>query len=83
VKIAIVTKLRRHEAFLLNWEVPFEHGAGRISLWISREVPLVFEFDNTRPPALNEKWMNALLQTSLRTGGMVIVREDEASDSSD
>jgi hypothetical protein len=78
VKIALVTKLRRHESFLLNWEIPVEQGAGRMSLWISREIPLAFVFNGSRPPALNERWMEALLHTSQRTGGMVVMSEAEA-----
>lgn len=79
VKIAIVTKLRRHESFLLNWEIPPEHGGGRVSLWISREIPLAFVFLGSRPPSLNEEWMEALLQSSQRTGGMVIMSEEQAA----
>ena len=78
VKIALVTKLRRHESFLLNWQVPADLGGGRISLWISREIPMAFVFASNRPPKLNERWMEALLRSSQRTGGMVIVSEAEA-----
>lgn len=79
VKIALVTKLRRHESFLLNWEIPPEQGGGRISLWISREIPMAFVFAGSRPPTLNEQWMEALLQSSQRTGGMVIMPEEQAA----
>lgn len=78
VKIAVVTKLRRHESFLLNWQVPSEQGGGRISLWISREISLAFVFAETAPPKLNDRWLEALMQTSQRTGGMVVVPEGEA-----
>jgi hypothetical protein len=78
VKIAIVTKLRRHESFLLNWQIPPEQGGGRMSLWISREVPMAFVFSGSRPPKLNDRWMEALLHTSQRTGGMFVMREEEA-----
>lgn len=78
VKMALVTKLRRHESFLLNWQFPAELGGGRISLWISREVPMAFVFSSSRPAKLNERWMEVLLQSSQRTGGMVIVSEQEA-----
>jgi hypothetical protein len=78
VKIAVVTKLRRHESFLLNWQVPTEHGGGRVSLWVSREIPMAFVFAEVTPPKLNERWMEVLLQSSQRTGGMVIVSEVEA-----
>ena len=78
VKIAVVSKLRRHESFLLNWQVPAHQGGGRISIWISREIPLAFVFSDAAPPRLNERWMEVLLQSSQRTGGMVIVSEAEA-----
>src|ERR1700712_147529 len=78
VKIAVVTKLRRHESFLLNWQVPSEQGGGRISLWVSREIPMAFVFPDPVPPKLNEQWMEALLRSSQRTGGMIIVSEAEA-----
>ncbi|WP_374010109.1 hypothetical protein [Leifsonia sp. LS-T14] len=78
VKIAVVTKLRRHESFLLNWQVPSDQGGGRISLWISREIPLAFVFADTTPPKLNERWLEVLMQSSQRTGGMNVVTEADA-----
>ena len=77
VKLAIVAKLRRHESFLLNWDVPVEQGPGRGSLWSSREVPLAFQFSGSRPPAINTQWLEALMHSSQRTGGMVVMAEDE------
>jgi hypothetical protein len=78
VKMAVVSKLRRHESFLLNWQVPHELGGGRVSIWVSREIPLAFVFSDSTPPRLNERWMEVLLQSSQRTGGMTIVSEAEA-----
>ena len=77
VKLAIVTKLLRHESFLLNWTVPAEQGSGRVSLWISRETLLTFRFVGSRPPAINARWVEALTLTSARTGGMQLMAEDE------
>jgi len=77
VKLAIVTKLLRHESFLLNWTVPAEQGSGRVSLWISRETLLTFRFVGSRPPAINVRWVEALTLTSARTGGMQLMAEDE------
>ena len=78
VKLAIVAKLRRHESFLLNWDVPVEQGSGRVSLWISREVPLSFQFNGSRPPTINTRWLEALMHTAHRTGGMQVMSEEEA-----
>ena len=77
VKLAIVAKLHRHESFLLNWTVPVEQGSGRVSIWISRESQLTFRFDGSRPVAINPAWVEALAMTSIRTGGMQLMREDE------
>jgi hypothetical protein len=35
-------------------------------------------FSGSRPPKLNDRWMEALLHTSQRTGGMFVMREEEA-----
>ena len=77
VKLAVVAKLRRHESFLLNWEVPVDQGSGRVSLWISREIPLAVQFAGSRPPSINPQWLEALMHSSQRTGGMVVMAEDE------
>ncbi|MBW8871161.1 MAG: hypothetical protein JF618_02965, partial [Leifsonia sp.] len=60
LKVAIVGKLRRHESFLVNWSVARERGGGRISLWVSREIPLAFVFSGSRPPSLNPAWIECL-----------------------
>ncbi len=77
MKLAIVAKLLRHESFLLNWTIPVEQGSGRMSLWISRETLLSFRFAGGRPPAINARWVEALALTSLRTGGMQLIDEND------
>lgn len=77
MKLAIVGKLLRHESFLLNWTFPTEKGSGRISLWISRETLLTFRFTGSRPPQINPRWVEALSLNAARTGGMLVINEDE------
>ncbi len=78
VKLAIVSKLLHHESFLLNWTVPPADGSGWVSLWISRDTHLVFRFDSSLPPVINPKWIEALVSNAARTGGMLIMAEDDA-----
>ena len=78
VKLAIVAKLLRHESFLLTWTIPPEQGSGRMSLWISRETLITFQFAGSRVPTINRRWIEALSLTSVRTGGMQVMAEDEA-----
>jgi len=78
LKIAITAKLRVRESFLLNWVVPSERGSGRMSLWISPDVPLTFVFNESRPPQLNRLWLDALSRSAHGIRGMTIMPEAEA-----
>jgi hypothetical protein len=78
LKIAITGKLRRHESFLVSWDVPHKQGGGRVSLWMSREIPLGFTFAGSRPPVLNQVWIECLRRNAGRTGGMQLISEREA-----
>jgi len=80
LKIAIVTKLRVKEGFLLNWQIPPERGSGRASIWISAEIPLQFRFGGSKPPELNRVWLDALARSSHGIRGMVAMSEAEATD---
>jgi hypothetical protein len=80
IKIAITTKLRRQESFLLNWAIPPEQGSGRISIWMSPSVPLQFIFSAPKPPELSRQWLEALERSSHGIRGMVLLRENEVED---
>jgi hypothetical protein len=77
LKLVIAAKLLRHESFLLNWTLPVDQGPGRVSLWITRESQLTFRFDGNRPPPINPRWLDALMANAGRTGGMLIVNEED------
>jgi hypothetical protein len=79
-KIAITTKLRRQESFLLNWTIPPEQGSGRISLWLSPSIALQFVFSAPKPPELNRQWLEALERSSHGVRGMVLLREGEVKE---
>lgn len=80
LKIAITTKLRRQESFLLNWTIPAEQGSGRVSIWLSPGVPLQFVFSVPRPPELNRQWLEALERSSHGIRGMVLIHENEVGE---
>lgn len=79
IKIAVVTKLRLQESFLLNWTVRRERGSGRVSVWVSPYVPIQFRFTGSRPPELNRTWLEALSVSSHGARGMVVTPEEEAA----
>ncbi|MCJ1688642.1 hypothetical protein [Rathayibacter sp. VKM Ac-2927] len=77
VKLALTTKLRRQESFLLSWPISVDHGSGRTSLWIAPSIPLQFQFTGSRPPTINKAWVLAMLETSQSDRGLVILAEAE------
>ncbi len=78
LKAAIAVRLRRQESFLLSWVIPTERGGGRISVWVSPSIPLVFRFAGSRSPSLNKAWLNVLVELSHTPRGLVLVTESEA-----
>lgn len=80
LKIVITAKLRVRESFLLNWVVPSERGSGRVSLWISADIPLTFTFNDQRPPQLNRLWLDALSRSAHGIRGMTVMPESDAEE---
>jgi hypothetical protein len=76
LQVVIITKLRRHEAFLLSWHVEQSLGSGRRSIWIDNGIPIGFSFHGGRPPALNRAWIDALMAASVTGAGLAVMPED-------
>lgn len=78
LKVAISVKLRRQECFLVSWSNPVEKGSGRVSLWVSPHIPLVFRFHGSVAPELNQTWLSVLNDLSHSPHGLVLITEREA-----
>ena len=72
LQIVISTKLRRGEDFMLSWTQPIERGSGRHAIWIDNGIPLHFYYNGSRAAAVNREWIEDLLLSSTRAGGMVL-----------
>ncbi|MFF1876098.1 hypothetical protein [Kitasatospora herbaricolor] len=75
LQLAIASKLRRHESFLLTWQRDQDASGGRLSIWLDRAIPLVFEFTSNDRPRLNPQWIERLVSTSHRPSGMALTAE--------
>jgi hypothetical protein len=75
LQIVISTKLRRHEDFFLSWVQPIERGSGRHAIWIDNGIPLHFFFNGSRPAAINREWIDELLVSSTKAGGLLLADE--------
>lgn len=78
LKIAVGQKLRRQESFFVSWSNTLEQGSGRISLWVSPSIPLIFRFAGSRAPELNPIWLGVLRDLAHTPRGMVLLTESEA-----
>ncbi|KKI16860.1 MULTISPECIES: DUF7882 family protein [unclassified Leucobacter] len=79
LKVAITTKLRRQESFLMSWVHPAERGGGRLSVWLAPSIPLVFRFSGSRPPQLNRHWIEVLTEHSHTARGLLVLTETDAA----
>lgn len=76
LQIVIVNKLRKGEPFLMSWRLPADAGSGRGAIWLDPSIPLYFEFDGSRPPAINREWLARLAQSADGSLGLIVVDED-------
>lgn len=75
LEVAILTKLRRQEAFAFTWQD--DTGAGRHTIWIYPSIPLEFAYSRSAPSELNRAWVEALVASSNR-GNMHVAPEPDA-----
>lgn len=77
LEIVIVSKLRRHEGFLLSWKDDAGPDSGRVAIWLDPAIPLVFNYEQI-PGEINRAWLESLIAASNSTRG-IIVSEEPAS----
>jgi hypothetical protein len=73
LKVVIIAKLRRDESFAFSWQLP--EGQGRATAWLHPAIPLMFEFDGSRAPALNKDWLEELAVAANSNTGLSLTPE--------
>jgi hypothetical protein len=76
LQIVVVNKLRRGESFVMSWRISADLGSGRGAIWLDPSIPLYFEFEGLRPPAINREWLARLGNSADSSRGLVVVGED-------
>ena len=77
LQIAVATKLRRQETFMLNWRDNETVGDGRSAVWIGPQTDLHFKYSGSRLPEIDREWVNALIVSASSPLGLQLL--DEAS----
>lgn len=76
LEIVIVSKLRRHESFLLSWLEDASPGGSRNALWLSAGHPVHFRYSEGRVSQINKDWLRLLEVSSNGSRGLIALGED-------
>jgi hypothetical protein len=79
LQVVIWAKVRRGEQFSFTWTEPARNGFGRTSIWISPNIPLVFEYFGGRQPLINRRWVEVLTKSANSPSGLQLLPEPEAA----
>jgi hypothetical protein len=71
LEAVVGTKLRRGESFLLSWRNDALTGGGRDAVWMSANVPVLFNYRGERPTDLDRRVLAHLLRMANSPGGVV------------
>ena len=75
LKVVILSKVRRGEAFAFSWEYNAAAGRGHSSIWIHPTIPLQFDFAGSKEPRLNRAWVEELVRLSNTPAGLRVTAE--------
>jgi hypothetical protein len=75
LKIVILAKLRRSEAFAFSFQHDVSDGSGRSTIWLHPSIPLQFNFLGSQQPAINRAWLEALVVAANSVDGLRILPE--------
>ncbi|MFP3464124.1 ATP-dependent DNA ligase [Leifsonia sp. SIMBA_070] len=75
LQLAVSTKLRRQETFMLNWRDNESVGDGRSAVWIGPQTDLHFKYSGSRLPEINPEWVSALVVSASTPLGLQLLDE--------
>lgn len=56
---------------------PTGDGTGVRTLWIHPSIPLVFHFYGSRPPQMNRRWVDELMNEASSPNGLTVIAEPD------
>lgn len=76
VQVVIVQRFRHGEGFAMSWVRSVAIGSGRSTVWLAPTVPVVFDFESARVPAISPAWLRRLTDSAAGGTGMILMNED-------
>lgn len=80
VKIVIITKLRRGQAFAFSFEHDIDGDDGRSTIWVHPSIALHFKFDESLQPDINRSWLEVLMTAANSGDGLRLIPEPEPTE---
>ena len=75
LRLVFMTKLRRGEPF--SFETQSRMSTHRVDLWVHPSLPLQFHFTGSRPPKINHRWIEVLMDSANSADGLRVVPEPQ------
>ena len=75
LRLVILAKFRRQESFSFSWTLGAVNGSGRGTVWLSPAIPVYFQFDGSKEPAINKEWIDALMTAANSPAGLSVIPE--------
>lgn len=76
LQIVIVQRLRQNRSCLMSWANALEVGDGRTSIWVHPNSAIRFTFDGSRPPAIDQDWLEVLMKSADSSRGLIVTNAE-------
>lgn len=76
LQIVIMQKFRRGESFPMSWVDAVSIGDGRCAMWLTPTMPILFKFDGSRIPSIDQAWIDRLVHSAESPRGLVVTDAD-------
>jgi len=80
LQFVVTIKLSRNSAFMLTWRDGVMSGDGTSCMWISRGIPLYFQYASSRHIVINTEWARQLILSADSAGGLHLTQEPGSLD---
>ena len=78
LKIALLSLLRAGQSVAFTFTRPAAIGSGRETLWITPATDIRFRFAGSRPPAINVRWVQEIIESASQATGLRLMTEPAA-----
>jgi hypothetical protein len=76
LNVVIMQKFRRGQSFPMSWLEPAAAGSGRSSFWLTPTLPIYFKFSGSRVPAIDQEWVDRLMESADSPRGLIVTLAD-------